>query len=144
MTAQPLGSRSLSAPSAVLIVDDEFDHAAIVQWVLAELAPALPVRSLSRPEALQRQLDTVPEGALILFDRMFNGRESFDLLPVLRATRPDLTVALMSCALSEGDRARALAAGADFAVEKPGRIAGWRVLLAELLKSSDAPWSAAA
>lgn len=143
MTIGPSGSRSFPAPSAVLIVDDEADHAKIIEWVLAELAPSLPVQSLLRPELLQEQLALVPDGALILFDRMINGRESLDLLPDLRAARPDLTVALMSAALSETDRARALVAGADFAVEKPGRVAGWRVLLADLLKPRGG-WSAAA
>lgn len=144
MSLSPLGSRPLLAPSAVLIVDDESDHAAIIQWVVAELAPALPVQTFLRPELLQRELGSVPDGALLLLDRMINGRESLAMLPDLRSGRPDLTVALMSSALSETDRARALVAGADFAVEKPGRLAGWRELLGELLQPHDHPWSAAA
>ena len=75
---------------------------------------------------------------------MINGRASLALLPGLRATRSGLTLALMSSALSEADRVRALAAGADFAVEKPGRLAGWRVLLTDLLQPRETPWSAAA
>ena len=35
-------------------------------------------------------------------------------------------------------------AGADFAVEKPGQLAGWRVLLTDLLQPRETPWSAAA
>jgi DNA-binding response OmpR family regulator len=139
-----LGSRSLLAPSAVLIVDDESDHATIIQWVVTELAPALPVQMFLRPELLQHQLGSVPDGALLLLDRMINGRESLAMLPDLRSERPDLTVALMSAALSEADRARALVAGAGFAVEKPGHLAGWRALLGELLRPHDNPWSAAA
>ena len=144
MTAGAPGSSSFPAPSAVLIIDDESDHAAIIEIILAELAPSLPVRSLSRPELLQEQPDLIPDGTLILVDRMINGRESLDLLPGLRATHSGLTLALMSSALSEADRVRALAAGADFAVEKPGRLAGWRVLLTDLLQPRETPWSAAA
>jgi len=140
----PLSSRVLVTPSAVLIVDDESAHAAIIEWVVAELAPELPVRAFPRPELLQEQLGSVPEGALLLLDRMINGRESLAMLPDLRSGRPDLTVALMSSALSEDDRARALAAGADFAVEKPGHLASWRVVLAELLMLHDGSSGAAA
>jgi DNA-binding response OmpR family regulator len=127
-----------------LIVDDESAHAAIIEWVIAELAPELPVRAFPRPELLQEELGSVPEGALLLLDRMINGRESLAMLPDLRLGRPDLTVALMSSALSEDDRARALAAGADFAVEKPGHLASWRVVLTELLLLHDGSSGAAA
>lgn len=144
MTSSPLESGLFRAPSAVWIIDDEFDHVAIIQWILAEIAPSLPVQSLSTTAELHEQLDTVPDGALLLFDRMINGRESLDLLPALRASRPDLTFTLMSSVLSETDRARALAAGADFAVEKPGRVADWRVLLAEMLRPLPDSWSAVA
>ena len=139
-----LGSRSLLVPTGVLIVDDEFDHAAIIEWIVAELAPALPVQTFLRPESLERQLESVPDGVLLLLDRMINGRESLAVLPDLHSGRPDLIVALMSSALSEADRARALVAGADFAIEKSGRVAGWRALLGELLRPPDNPWSAAA
>ena len=129
---------------AVLILDDEPDHATIVQWLIAEVAPDIPVETMTQADALARRLAAAPDGALLLIDRMLNGRESLELLPELRAARPDLTVVLISAALSETDRARALAAGADRALEKPGQLGGWRALLGQLLRPRGDSWSAAA
>jgi DNA-binding response OmpR family regulator len=134
----------VSAPSAVLIVDDESDHVAIIELVVAEVAPSLPAQSLARPELIEGRLSSVPDGALLLLDRMINGREVLDFLPGLREARPDLMVVLMSSALTEADQARALLAGADIAIQKPGRLAGWRVLLMELLNPTESSWRAAA
>ncbi len=61
----------------------------------------------------------------------------FDQLPALRTARPDLTIAVLSAALSDEDRERALAAGADRAAQKPGKIAEWRTLLSDLLSLAE-------
>ena len=50
-----LSSRVLVTPSAVLIVDDESAHAAIIEWVIAELAP-----EKKSPPAATGVLFTVP------------------------------------------------------------------------------------
>lgn len=136
--------RGFDGPPAILILDDEIDHAAIVRVVLQQIAPGLPVETMTEAAALRQRLKSAPQGTLVLMDRMLGGREAIELLPELRASRPDVTVALLSAALSATDQARAIAAGADCAYEKPGRIDEWRALLMHLLWSRDGTWSAVA
>ena len=121
-------------PPALIVVDDEVDHAAIVRRLLADIAPPLPVEVVTGASGLLERLREAPQGALLLLDRLLDGREVFDVVSALAAERPDLTVAVLSAALSEHDRERALAAGADHAAQKPGRIADWRALLTDLLR----------
>ena len=120
-------------PPALIVVDDEVDHAAIVRRLLVDLAPALPVEVVTDASGLIERLSEAPHHALLLLDRMLDGREALDVVSALAVARPDLTVAVLSAALSEHDRERALAAGADHAAQKPGSIADWRALLTDLL-----------
>jgi DNA-binding NtrC family response regulator len=120
-------------PSAVLIVDDEVDHAFIVRRMLADVAPDLPVEVITHPSGIASRLLEAPEGALVLMDRRLGPTESLDLLPGLREARPDLAVAILSAALVDEDRERALRLGALDAAEKPGTLDGWRTLLTGLL-----------
>ena len=121
-------------PTALVIVDDEADHAEIIRQLTAEIAPDLHVRVVQELGELSQGLRRAPPGALLLIDRVVHGRDTIDLLPALRALRPDMTAVMLSAALSDRDRRRALAAGAHRAVQKPGRIADWRELLADLLQ----------
>ena len=121
-------------PRALIIVDDEVDHALIIRSLVTEMAADLPVEVMTEASGLVERLKQAPERALLLLDRILDGREVFEWLGTLRAARPDLTIAVLSAALSEDDRERALNAGADHAAEKPGDIAGWRALLAELMR----------
>lgn len=123
-------------PTALVIVDDEADHAEIIRQLTAEIAPDLHVRVVQELSQLSRGLRRAPPGALLLIDRVVHGRETIELLPALRALRPDMTAVMLSAALSDRDRQRALAAGAHRAVQKPGRIADWRELLDDLLRLS--------
>ncbi|MEX2229861.1 MAG: response regulator [Dehalococcoidia bacterium] len=117
----------------VVIVDDEVDHAIIIRRVLAAIAPYAAVDVMTDPHAVEDRLIQAPPRALLLMDRMLAGRQSIDLIPGLLRARPDLSIALLSAALSDEDRKRALAAGAVAAAEKPGTLDGWRMLLRELL-----------
>ncbi len=114
----------------VVIVDDDSDHALIVRLVLLELSPLADITVLSDLQHLGARLERVPEGALVLLDRRIDGTDGCALIAPLRAARPDLRVVLLSAHLGEDERARALAAGADAAHEKPSSMADWRALLA--------------
>ncbi len=133
------GGRGDALPPALIIVDDEIDHAQIIRLLLADIAPELPVEVLTETHGLLRRLGRAPRDALLLVDRLLDGREVFDSLIALRIARSDLTVVVLSAVLSEEDRQRALSAGADHAAQKPGGIAEWRALLAELLQLSVKP-----
>ncbi len=121
-------------PPALIIVDDEVDHALIIQTLVTEMAADLLVEVITEASGVVERLERAPERALLLLDRILDGREVFEWLGTLRAARPDLTIVVLSAALSEEDRERALNAGADHAAQKPGNIAAWRALLAEVMR----------
>ena len=123
-----------AVPPALIIVDDEVDHALIIRSLVAEMDADLPMEVMTEVSGLVERLEQAPERALQLLDRILDGREVFEWLGTLRAARPDLTIVVLSAALSEEDRERALNAGADHAAQKPGDIAGWRALLAEVMQ----------
>lgn len=122
----------MTKPPEVVLVDDDIDHAIIVRTVLASVAPDIPVRTLTDPHEVDTRLRQVEQGALLLIDRLLGAVESISFIAPLCADRPDLNVVLMSSSLSEPDAVRALDAGASEAIEKPGSIEGWRVLLGRL------------
>jgi DNA-binding NtrC family response regulator len=122
----------------VVIVDDEVDHAIIIRRVLADVAPDAPVDVMTDARRIDVRLLQVPQGALLLMDRLLDGRESVSLLPALLEQRPDVSVAILSAALIEADRDRALRAGAIAAAEKPASLDGWRALLRDLLTRHEA------
>lgn len=132
MSSAP-GGASVGRPSAVVVVDDDADHAMIIGHVLAELAPQLAVTTVDEVGSADGWLSATPAGALVLIDRLLNGQDSIASLSTLRARRPDLRLVVLSAALSDGDRERALAAGAMLAAEKPAGLANWRTLLGGLL-----------
>jgi DNA-binding response OmpR family regulator len=123
-------------PPAALIVDDEPDHAMIIERVFATLAPELDVQIVPAGEVERRLCLDAPVGALVLLDRLLGGRESYAALRAVRARRSDLTIGVLSASLSDVDRERALQAGADEAAEKPGSLDGWRALLGRLLATA--------
>jgi DNA-binding NtrC family response regulator len=122
-----------NATVPVVIVDDEVDHAIIIRRVLADVAPHASVDVMTDPYRVEERLAEAPLKALLLMDRMLAGRRSIDLIPALLLARPDLSIALLSAALSDEDHGRALSAGALAAAEKPATLDGWRVLLRDLL-----------
>ncbi len=127
-------------PPAVLVVDDEHDHALIVRELLAMAEPGLSVELVagasSTHGALPPSIDGAPAGALVLIDRLLAGRDCYPMLGRCACERPDLTLAVLSAALSEEERGRALAAGAHEAAEKPATLVEWRELLRRLLALS--------
>lgn len=124
-------------PPAVLVVDDDPDHARIAALVLHTLAPGLDVQLAHDAASAVAALGAQPRGALVLVDRMLSGVESFDTVVHMHALRPDVTVVMLSAALSPIDRAYALACGARDAIEKPGGLAGWREALGALVGTAD-------
>ena len=128
----------LASMVTVVIVDDEVDHAIIIRRVLAGIVPDATVEVMTDPRRIGERLLDAPHGALLLVDRMLDGRESIGMLRDLLAQRPDLSVALLSAALIEVDRERALSAGAIAAEEKPASLDGWRSLLRDLLGRHEA------
>ena len=127
-----MNAASTTVP-AVVIVDDEADHALIVEYVFAEAAPDLSVESIASPAEAARHIVDAPRGALILVDRLFGGADSIPALGEMRALRSDLRIVLLSAALSDEDRDAALSNGAERAEEKPRSLQGWRDLVEALL-----------
>ena len=127
-------------PPAVLVIDDEHDHALIVRELLAAAAPGLTVELVSGPDPdpaeLPPAIGDAPAGALVRVDRLLAGRECYPLLGRCARERPDLTLAVLSAALSPEERDRALAAGAHEAAQKPATLVEWRGLLGRLLALS--------
>ncbi len=126
-------------PPIVFVVDDDIDHVVIIRHMLADVAPDLPVETITDPyDLLPRLLEAISPGALLLIDRLLDGREVYDTLTQLCAARPDVTVVMLSAVLGDEERRRALAAGARRAEQKPGSLAGWRALLGELVGAAPA------
>lgn len=127
----------------VVIVDDEVDHAVISRMVLAQVAPGLAVETFTDLVGLEVRLHAVPQGALVIVDRMLGLVESFDLVRALTRVRPDLSVVLVSAVLTPEDRGRALESGAVAAAEKPGDLEAWRAFFRGLLSGAGGGASAA-
>lgn len=123
-----------TSPTAVLIVDDEPDHAFIARRVLLDLAPGVEVEVVSARAGLEELLLGAPQGALVLLDRLLGGIETYPALEVACTARPDLRIALLSAWLTPEEGSRARTAGAYRALEKPGTLQGWRDALRELLE----------
>ena len=124
--------RTLNA-TAVLVVDDDADHAHIARLVLNSLAPTTGVEVVHDAASAIARLAALPRGGVVLIDRRLHGIESFDTVVEMRLRRPDVDVVMLSAALSSIDRAYALACGAVDALEKPASLAGWREALASIV-----------
>ena len=120
-------------PAAILVVDDDPDHAQIARLVLRSIAPAIPVEVCRDTRTMRAVLGDLPGGTLVLLDRVIEGAESFGAIVDIRAQRPDVAIVMLSAALSSVDRAYAIACGAVEAIEKPSSLSGWRAALGALL-----------
>ena len=109
-------------------------HALVMRRMLAELAPDLPVEVLADPRHAEAGILEAPVGALVVTDRLLDGYDWLELMGAAMDRRSDLALAVLSAAISEADRTRALAAGAFEAAEKPSSLDGWRSLLGRLLE----------
>jgi DNA-binding NtrC family response regulator len=123
----------MSAGRPVLIVDDDPDHAVIARMVVASVAPARAVETCMDPRGAATRLMQAPDSAVVLIDRVLGGAESIPLVRETVAARPDLYLVVLSSSLLPDAQARALAAGAREAVEKPGSLDGWRSLVSGVL-----------
>lgn len=117
----------------MVIVDDDSDHALMVRLVLLELSSLADISVLSDLPQIGARLQRVPEGQLVLLDCRIDGTDGCALIAPLRGTRPDVRVVLLSAHLGDEERARALAAGAEAAHEKPALMADWHALLANFV-----------
>ncbi len=124
-------------PPAVVVVEDDPDHARIARFVLESIAPGIRVTLCGDGDAAAAAFDDLPRGALVLMDRLLRGAETFDAIVGLRARRPDATIVMLSALLNSVDRAYAIACGAADAIEKPSTLAGWRVTLGALIAAPD-------
>lgn len=122
---------------AILVVDDDADHMLIIRTILSLLAPDAQVQACADGPTLLARLAQMPPGALVLIDRRLGRVESFEVIAEARRRRPDVAIVMLSAALSVADRARALAAGACTAVEKPASLGGWRNVLGALLAAPE-------
>ena len=126
-------------PPIVFVDDDDIDHVVIIRHMLADVASDLPVETITDPyDLLARLVEAASPGALLLIDRLLGGHEVYDTMTQLCAARPDVTVVMLSAALGDEERQRALASGARRAEQKPGSLAGWRELLGELVGGAPA------
>ncbi len=125
-------------PTAVLVVDDDANHAWIARLVLDALAPGLPVEVCIDAAAAREAIGGLPRGALVLMDRRLGGVETFDTVVDCRSRRPDVPVVMLSAMFTSIDRAYAIACGARDAIEKPSTLAEWRSVLGVLI-AADAP-----
>lgn len=123
-------------PSALVVIDDNIDHAAIALRVAALVAPDLATQAVTDVRLARQVVVDAPDGALVLVDRRLASGDGSDLVRRSRYARPDLRFVLMSAVIDDVDRREALAAGAEDAIEKPLRLDGWRTLFERLLRPS--------
>lgn len=135
----PNGAPSAIMPSAIMIIEDDPDHARIARIVLEAMAPGVLLAVCRDREEAAAALDDLPRGPLVLMDRLLYGVETFDAITWLRTRRPDARVVMLSALLDSVDRAYAIACGAADAIEKPSTLAGWRTTLGALVARLDPP-----
>jgi DNA-binding NtrC family response regulator len=123
----------VTAPASVVVVDDDIDHAVIIGAVVRRVLPDAAVLTLTDPMRVAgRLVDEAPTDALVLIDRVLGAGEAFEAVAAVAAQRPDLTLVMMSSVIDPTDRRRAVECGATLAVEKPGTLAEWEVLIGHL------------
>ncbi|TAK76992.1 MAG: response regulator transcription factor [Dehalococcoidia bacterium] len=117
----------------VVIVDDEATLALVMRTLIQQEWPQAHVSVVTDTRDLAPKLLEVPHGATVLMDRRLGGSESYGVITSLVGARPDVRVAMLSASLGPEDAARARAAGAFAAYEKPGALGAWRQLLASVM-----------
>lgn len=118
----------------IIIVDDDIDHAVIMRTVLSMVAPGAAVSVVTDTRNVDVQLLQAPRDAVVFMDRMLPDGEAFAVVASVSEARPDLSIAVLSAALDDVDRDRALQAGAVAGIEKPGSLDGWRSLFRDVLQ----------
>lgn len=126
----------MSGAWSVVIVDDEVTLALVMRTLIEREWPEIHVSVFTDTRDLAPKLLEVPHGATVLMDRRLGGSESYGMITSLLGARPDVRVAMLSASLGPEEAARARAAGAFAAYEKPGALGGWRQLLASVMPHS--------
>lgn len=124
----------MTAGRSVVIVDDEATLAVVMRTLIVQGWPDACVSMFTDTLGLGERLLEVPAGSVVLMDRRLGGVESYGVVASLLGARPDVRVAMLSASLGPEEIARARAAGAFAAYEKPGALGAWRQLLAEVMR----------
>ncbi len=127
------------AGQSVVIVDDEVTLAVVMRALILQGWPDAQMSMFTDTQDLGPRLRDVPEGAVVLMDRRLGGMDSYTVITSLLEARPDVRVAMLSASLGPEEIARARAAGAFAAYEKPGALGAWRELLAQVLPAANGP-----
>lgn len=118
---------------SVVIVDDEAILAVVMRTLILQGWPDARVSVFTDMQDLGSRLLEVPADSVVLMDRRIGGMESYGVISALLGARPDVRVAMISASLGPEEAARARAAGAFAAYEKPGALGAWRDLLAAVM-----------
>ncbi len=118
---------------SVVIVDDEPTLAVVMRMLILQEWPHAEVSLFTSPDDLQAGLLRVPAETVVLMDRRLGGVDSYNAIAELLGSRSDLRVVMLSASLGPEEVARARAAGAVAAYEKPGGIGAWHQLFATMM-----------
>ncbi len=118
---------------SVVIVDDEPTLAVVMRMLILQEWPHAEVSLFTSPDDLQAGLLRVPAETVVLMDRRLGGVDSYNAIAELLGSRSDLRVVMLSASLGPEEVARARAAGAVAAYEKPGGIGAWHQLFATVM-----------
>ncbi len=118
---------------SVVIVDDEPTLAVVMRMLILQEWPHAEVSLFTSPDDLQAGLLRVPAETVVLMDRRLGGVDSYNAIAELLGSRSDLRVVMLSASLGPEEVARARAAGAVAAYEKPGGIGAWHQLIATVM-----------
>ena len=116
-TAEPADPSTVTTRAEVLIVDDDPDIRAMLEFTLgAEFAVRLAGGGAEAIAELERR----PPAAMVL-DVMMEGVDGYDVLEARRSRglAPDTVVVMLTCKTDERDLVRSWALGADAYLAKP-------------------------
>jgi CheY-like chemotaxis protein len=106
--------------SSLWFVDDNPDVSLIMKRVFGQVNPRIAPAFFSGGDELLSKLNTTPVlPKVILLDLFMTRMNGFETLRRVRTHAPHLPVIILTSSISEEDRARALALGANEFVTKP-------------------------
>ncbi len=124
----------------VLVVDDEKDLRALLEYALGEAGLSIGGAAGGR-EALARIAEAAPD--LVVLDLLLPDIPGLDVLKAIRRDRPALPVILLTAKGEEIDRVLGLELGADDYVVKPFSVRELVLRVKAVLRRGEAPEEAA-
>ncbi len=124
----------------VLVVDDEKDLRALLEYALGEAGLSI-VGAAGGREALARIAEAAPD--LVVLDLLLPDIPGLDVLKAIRRDRPALPVILLTAKGEEIDRVLGLELGADDYVVKPFSVRELVLRVKAVLRRGEAPEEAA-